>query len=101
MENFMQVQRQCGEQQPDTFKQIVEGIQDIWGKVTEKTEGYLQKKLMQKSFFRHPLDEIYELLKLDLTAEVTEKLKNFKKQISFIMKELIYDERHFFCGYSW
>jgi predicted sugar kinase len=39
------------EQQPDTFKQIVEGIQDIWGKVTEKTEGYLQKKLMQKSFF--------------------------------------------------
>jgi hypothetical protein len=74
----MQVQRQCGSKSQ----------QDIWGIFTEKTDA--------EEFFRHPLDEIYELLKLDLTAEVTEKLKNFKKQISFIMKELIYDERHFF-----
>jgi hypothetical protein len=75
-------------QQPDIFKQIVEGIQDIWGIFTEKTDA--------EEFFQHPLDEIYELLKPDLTPKVAEKLKNFKKQISYIMKELIYDKSHFF-----
>jgi hypothetical protein len=76
------------DQQPNTFKRVVERIQDIWGIFTEKTDV--------EKFFQYPLDEIYELLKSDLTPDVAEKLKNFKKQISYILKELIYDARHFF-----
>ncbi|CAH1365423.1 unnamed protein product [Tenebrio molitor] len=76
------------DQQPDTFKRVVEGIQDVWEIFTEKTDA--------TKFFQHPLDEAYELLKSELTPEVADKLKNFKNQISYILKELIYDARHFF-----
>jgi thiamine kinase-like enzyme len=67
-------------QQPDTFKQLEQGIVDTFTKFLEST-GMV-------SAFANIVDEVYDLLKDDLDGTIMSKWKNFKHTIGPFFKKI-------------